>query len=391
MIAYKCLRLVPFWVSAAFLFAACDDDDDDDAAPADASTDVILDCALPSGEDASTSTEDASSQTEDAATGPRAATLNELEKNMELKLFDQTVYLSTGSKHGLFALRIPGELWLITYADFANGEVTFDATNTGKQSDETDAAKAITDHLAEGIRLSFRVDLDGTLLYAVNGSEYSEAVKASAAVQRDTVSKAEEIKDKIYTCTDGEAKQIFTFFDSAYIVETLAGEEVTFWQAGRYDIQRATLLMRPFYSGKPSDSIYLYRVGTDHSIAPQNGTASTVEATGYAYEQASDFVGDWVSSRGGIDWKFSLKADGTFGLTASEGGQKIEDKSGVWEIYGYQMMMQNQSCLHSGCTSGIHGQLQTGTVDRETGRISGFSFIHSDPDTPAIPTSFDAQ
>jgi hypothetical protein len=38
----------------------------------------------------------------------------------------------------------------------------------------------------------------------------------------------------------------------------------------------------------------------------------------------------------------------------------------------------------------MYGQLQTGTVDRETGKISGFSFAHHDKDTPRIPTSFEA-
>ena len=41
--------------------------------------------------------------------GSRAAKLEDLEKNMELKLFDKTVSLSTGSKQGIVALRIPDE------------------------------------------------------------------------------------------------------------------------------------------------------------------------------------------------------------------------------------------------------------------------------------------
>ena len=101
-------------------------------------------------------------------------------------------------------------------------------------------------------------------------------------------------------------------------------------------------------------------------------------------------MGDWVASRDGIDWKFALKADGTFELTAHEGESQVDSKSGDWEIYGYHMMMHNKSCLHSeSCSPSIHGQLQTGPVDRETGKISGFSFIHSDSGTPAIPTSFE--
>ena len=72
----------------------------------------------------------------------------------------------------------------------------FNKDNTGQQSVETDATKIITGHLNEGFKLSFKIDKEGKLLYAVNGSnDYSEAVKASVAVQKDKVTKADDIKD----------------------------------------------------------------------------------------------------------------------------------------------------------------------------------------------------
>ncbi len=326
--------------------------------------------------------------------GPRAAKLTDLEKNIELKLFDQTVYLSTGSKLGLVALRIPDEMWLVTYTDFANGEVKFVDGNVGKQYAETDAVKKILEKVKTGITISFIVDKDGVVKYAVNGSkEYSEAVKASVAVLKGKVSKAEDIKDKIYKCTDGDTTRTFTFFDNSYIVENGVGDKVAYWIGGHYDIQRSTLLMRPVYYNKSVYSMFTYSVGTDNTIAPSDGKAMNcnVEASDYAYEKASDFVGEWQASNNGIDWEFSLKADGTFELAAFEGNKNVESKTGVWEVYGYHMMMRNTGCLHrETCTSSIHGQLQTGPIDKATNKISGFSFIHSDPDTPKIPTSFDA-
>lgn len=326
--------------------------------------------------------------------GPRAAKLTDLEKNIELKLFDQTVYLSTGSKLGLVALRIPDEMWLVTYTDFANGEVKFVDGNVGKQYAETDAVKKILEKVKTGITISFIVDKDGVVKYAVNGSkEYSEAVKASVAVLKGKVSKAEDIKDKIYKCTDGDTTRTFTFFDNSYIVENGVGDKVAYWIGGHYDIQRSTLLMRPAYYNKSVYSMFTYSVGTDNTIAPSDGKAMNcnVEASDYAYEKASDFVGEWQASNNGIDWEFSLKADGTFELAAFEGNKNVESKTGVWEVYGYHMMMRNTGCLHrETCTSSIHGQLQTGPIDKATNKISGFSFIHSDPDTPKIPTSFEA-
>ena len=48
--------------------------------------------------------------------------------------------------------------------------------------------------------------------------------------------------------------------------------------------------------------------------------------------------------------------------------------------------------VYGGIDNRVGGEIevQTGPIDRETGKISGFSFIHSDSNTPAIPTSFDA-
>lgn len=338
-----------------------------------------------------------SSSSADEPKGAHAAKLADLEKNYELKIFDQTVYLSTGSKQGLIALRIPDEMWLVTYTDFANGEVKFVDGNVGKQYAETDAVKKILEKLKDGFTISFIVDEGGTVKYAVGGSkEYSEAVKASVAVQKDKVSKAADIKDKIFECTDGDTTRTFTFFDNSYIVENAADGKVAYWIGGHYDIQRSTLLMRPAYYNKSVYSMYAYSVGSDNTISSSNGETTTtmnckVEASEYEYEKASDFVGEWQAKKDNIDWEFTLKADGTYELAGFEGTKNVESKNGVWEIYGYHLMMRNKGCLHPDkCTTSIHGQLQTGPIDKATNKISGFSFIHSDPDTPKIPTSFDA-
>ena len=325
-----------------------------------------------------------SSSSVDVPAGAHAAKLADLEKNYELKIFDQTVYLSTGSKQGLVALRIQDELWLVTYTDFANGEVKFVDGNVGKQYAETDGVKKILEQLKakDGFTISFIVDKDNVVKYAVNGSkEYSEAVKA-----------------RIFECTDGDTTRTFTFFDNSYIVENAAGGKVAYWIGGHYDIQRSTLLMRPAYYNKPVYSMYAYSVGSDNSISSSNGETTTtmnckVEASEYEYEKASDFVGEWQAQKDGFDWEFSLKADGTYELVAFEGNNEnsVEFKKGSWEIYGYHLMMHNKRCQNpEKCTSSIHGQLQTGPIDKATNKISGFSFIHSDPDTPKIPTSFDA-
>ena len=330
--------------------------------------------------------------------GTRAAKLEDLQKNYELMLFDQTVYLSTGSKQGVLALRIPDELWVVTYTDFAGGVVSFKKDKAGLQYSETDAVKKIIGKMDAGFKISFVVkeadnaDEDDTILYSVDGGDYSEAFKASVAVQTGKVSKAEAIQKKIYECADGDSTRTFKFFDSSYIYETSIDGQVVNWNAGRYDIQRNTLLMIPLYYVGSSRTMFTYSVGTDDAITAYNGEKlnCTVEDVEYAYENAEDFVGEWVKTQDGVDWTFTLNADGTSKLEAFEGSKRVELKSGTWEVYGYYMVIDFNKLLNPGSTTSMYGQLQTGTVDRETGKISGFSFVHHDKGTPRIPTSFEA-
>ena len=325
--------------------------------------------------------------------GTRAAKLTDLEKNVELKLFDQTVYMSTGSKKGVIALRIPDEMWAVTYTDFANGVVSFDTLNTGMEYVKTDAVSKILEKRKAGFKISFVVDKDSTVLYSVDGSEYSEAVKTSVATQKGKVSKADSIKNKIYECADGDTTKVYRFFDGSYIYENSVGDKVVNWHAGRYDIQRSTLLMIPFYYVGEVRTLFNHSVGTDNTITKISGGTlnCTVEGIEYEYEKAEDFVGEWVAKKDGLDWTFTLTADGTSKLEAREGTKTVERKTGTWEIYGYYMVIDNNTFLNaSSITTAIYGQLQTGPIDPETGKISGFSFIHNDPDEPHIPTSFDA-
>ncbi|MBR6449288.1 MAG: hypothetical protein IKS96_05005 [Fibrobacter sp.] len=322
--------------------------------------------------------------------GARAAKLEDLEKNIELNLFGQKVFLSTGSKQGLIALRIPDELWIITYTDFANGIVKFEKDNVGIQYSDTDAAKAIKNKLDDGFKLSFIVDKDGVAKYAVDDSkEYSEAVKASVALQSGKVSKAEDVKDKVYKCTDGDTTRAFTFFDNSYILENSVADKVVKWIGGHYDIQRSTLLMRPaYYNAKSMTTMFGYTVGTDNTITSTGSDAKAMSCTvknlgDITYPEGNKIVGEWQALDNGIEWQFTLKADGTYELAAFENNKNIEAKTGIWEIYGNQLMMRNKGCMNTDkCTTSIHGEVKS--------EANGFSFKHSDPDTPKIPTAFEA-
>ena len=277
-------RFLALLISSAFMFAACGDDSssasDSFTEESSSSNEDDSSSSLRAEDDSSSSGKDdakSSSSVEVVPEGARIAKLEDLLKNMELKLFDQTVYLSTGSKQGVLALRIPDELWVVTYTDFADGVVDFRKDNAGLQYSETDAVKKIIGKMDAGFKISFVVkeadnaDEDDIILYYVDGGDYSEAIKASVAVQKGKVSKAEVIQNKIYECADGDSTKIFKFLDSSYAYETSVGDNVVNKHEGHYDIQRSTLLMLPLREEDASLSMFIYSVGTDSTIASKAG------------------------------------------------------------------------------------------------------------------------
>ena len=315
-----------------------------------------------------------------APDGEHVATIEELKKNMELDLFGDKVFLSTGSKQGFFALRIPDELWVVTYIDFENGEVVFKEGAVGMEYANTDAAKRVKEKTKEGITISFKVDKEGVLKYAVNGSAYSDVVEAKVSLPSGKVSKAETITNKVYTCKDGDTTRTFTFFDNSYIVENVANEKAVSWIGGHYDIQRSTLLMRPAYYDKPIYTMYSYVVGEDNTIAPSNGKSMscTVKDNAVTYIKKSDIANEWQFVDQDVEWTFNIKPNSEFELEGYENRKNVEVKTGFWEIYGNQLMMRNKGCLNPDkCSSSVHGAV-TITSD-------GMEFKHSDPDTPKIP------
>lgn len=283
-------RFLALLISSAFMFAACGDDSSstsvdpssEESSSSEKSSDKSSSSKKKKKPSSSVSDENSSSSEAPESSssfvvvvpeGARIAKLEDLLKNMELKLFDQTVYLSTGRKQGLMAFRIPDELWVVTYTDFADGVVSIEKGNSGVQYSETDAAKKIVEKVNEGFKMSFVVDAEDRILYSVDGSDYSEAIKASVAVQKDKLSKADSIQNKIYECSDGDSTKIFKFLDGSYAYETSVGDNVVNKHEGHYDIQRSTLLMLPLREEDASLSMFIYSVGTDSTITSQAGVS----------------------------------------------------------------------------------------------------------------------
>ena len=320
-------KILPFLISSAFLFAACGDDSSStsadpsteessesqdsssskDGSKSSSSKKVDAKSSSSTKSDARSSStkkdddKSSSSTPQDSSEeNSSAPKLEDLEKNYELKLFDQTVYLSTGSKQGFIALRIPDEMWVVTFTDFTNGMVTFREGTVGYENANTDAANKIINELAGGFTLEFTVDEEDKIQYSVNGSDSSsDAVKASVAVQKGKVSKADAIQNKIYECTDGDSTRIFNFYKSSYTYETSVDNNVANWHAGRYDIQRNTLLMLPLHNEGWSSSMFAYSVSTNNTITIKSDESlnCAVKDVEQDYENDADFVDEWVAAK----------------------------------------------------------------------------------------------
>ena len=320
-------KILPFLISSAFLFAACGDDSSStsadpsteessesqdsssskDGSKSSSSKKVDAKSSSSTKSDARSSStkkdddKSSSSTPQDSSEeNSSAPKLEDLEKNYELKLFDQTVYLSTGSKQGFIALRIPNELWVVTFTDFTNGKVTFREGNVGYENTNMDAAKKIVGKLASGFSLEFSISDDDKIMYSVNGSDSSsQAIKAGAPVQKGKVSKADAIQNKIYECTDGDSTRIFNFYKSSYTYETSVDNNVANWHAGRYDIQRSTLLMLPLHSEGWSSSMFAYSVSTNNTITIKSDESlnCAVKDVEQDYENDADFVDEWVAAK----------------------------------------------------------------------------------------------
>ena len=330
---------------------------------------------------ASSSSVAASSSSVEVPAGARTAKLEDLEKNLLLDdVLGDSIYLSTGSKKGVFALRIPDQMWAVTYSDFANGVIDFsDAGMAAVSNEKVDKVKQAID---KGLKISFIVD-DGKVKYAVNDSKtYREATKASVTLPAGALSDASKLVNKVYSCTDGDTTKVFNFFDGTYILEKKLSNKVVDWFAGNYDVQRGTLLMLPqFFVGKVY-SLYNFTVGSaDNKISGNNGVSMscTVEAKTVKTVDKTQLVGEWQAYENGVSWELSVTANGEYKFLAYEGTKNVEHKKGVWSIYGDNLLMRNTGCLNTSTCS----TLFRGTIEEQT--ANGFKFKHDDTDTPHIP------
>lgn len=342
------------------------------------------------GDSSSDSKGDSSSSSSvEVPKGARAATLEDLGKNMSLgKMFGTSVYLATGAKHGLFSLWVPDTAWVVAGSSFDNGVLEINKSTAAIMGlsgpSVVDSMKAL---LADGVTINFIVNDKDSLQFSMDGGKtYANVGSASVKTNSAKMSQGDDLKGVRLTCKNDKKTDVYSFYEGRYYLETVSGDKVEAWSAGYYDIQRSYLLMLPkFFEGR-TNSLYSFFVEPEtYTMSFYGNVENKCEKSTFKFESidASDLVNEWEAVDGGLEWNLEYQSNGYFSVYARKGGDTQQSKEGYWDVYGDVLFMHATGCKDpSSCTQDVKG------VVSELDPKVGFEFAHSDTDEPVMPTTW---
>lgn len=358
----------------------------DSKSPTD-SDDILSSGGSSTKSSSSKGAESSSSVSEEIPEGARAATLDDLERNMELTdFFGTKAYLATGTKLGLFSIWVPDTAWIAAPSDFEDGVIDFSLASAATINIKgvTDSVQALAaENSTRTIR--FIVNEDDQLQYTLDGKKYKDVKSTTVKTTSGIISKGDSLASKKLECTDGDgAEETYYFYDGRYIVENESGEDGG-WSAGYYDIHRGKLLMRPLFYTARIYSLFTATVNKDFGIEFTTGKSLTCDMSELEYDEISEskLAQEWDASVDGVDWTFTLGDDTSFELKAYKGSDGVELKKGIWDVYGDNLMLKVTGCLNKGCTTAVKGKVTKFDPKK------GFKYAHSDTDKPNIPTEWE--
>ena len=355
------------------------------------SDDILSSATDKDGSSSSTEPESSSSFEIDLPKGARAATLDDLEKNMTLKgLFGRDIYLATGEKHGLFSLWIPDTAWLAAPSDFKDGVLKFSQGAITSIKIDYDAIKSMEKLVEKDSDHSMRfiVNEDDQLQYSLDGGEYKDVGETSVKKNSSVVWNGDSLASKELFCKTGENTFTgYSFYKGRYVATDVVrndkktNDSLVSWSAGYYDIHRGKLLMRPLFYSAPVYALVSASVSSDYktlTISAED-VSCTLSELKYNEVPAADLEGEWESDEGGLAWSLDLRTDRTFEVKAFKGNENKALKQGTWDVYGNQLLMKVTGCLGGKCTPAVIGSVSKWKAG------SFFNYGNSDPDDPPIP------
>ena len=344
-----------------------------------------------SSEISSSSVEESSSSVDASLPkGARAATLEDLEKNISLgNLFGTKAYLAVGAKHDVYSIWVPDTAWIGFHSEFKDGSVSFGG-NSGYYAgiDGDKVTDAVGEFWKKGGSIRFIVNADEKLQFALNGEDFQDAEAVKVPVSKNALSDGDKLDGVKLECKNGDEKVTYSFYEGRFLQES-NGEEGAEWAAGYYDIQRSKLLLLPaFFNTKGYIPLTTMTVDSDFNLVSVTGDAYRCSKSNFEYEdlEASELAGEWVADDEGLDWTLTLSKNGEYSLDAKKAGNTEELKVGNWDVYGDLLVVRNTKCKDpSQCVRAAKG------VVSHFDAAVGFDFDHSDTDTPAVPKTWTVQ
>ena len=392
------LTVLPTALAATMMFCACGDDSSSGASNVEYGDDSSSSVEEKSSSSSSEKVKDdsSSSKEESVKKKARAATLDDLQKNMSLgEMFGTEVFLATGTKQGLFSLWITDPVqnidsaWIAVRSDFEGGVLKVEKGKGSFMGTNSSSADAMSKFLEKSGKLKFIVNEEDQLQVSVNGGDYVNVEKATVYTSKNWLSDANDLQGLKLSCKNGDIKQVYSFYNGRYIAEETEAESVS-WSAGYYDIQRSYLLMLPVSFNNKVLSMVAAQVKSDYTINMISGDSLKCEKSALKFGEIDreKLVGQWAADGDGYDWLMVLEENGKYSMTAYYGRTLKESRSGVWDIYGDQLLIENTACLDKGDGSEC-ATIVSGTVKKDK---SGLTFKHNDKDnSPAVPTVWTAR
>lgn len=369
------LAIWPAAVAATMMFSACGSDDN--------SSNVEREEGASSGveENSSSSEESSSSEAREVPEGTRAATLDDLQKNMSLgEMFGSSIYLATGAKLGMFSLWIPDTAWIAVHSEFKDGVLEYGTSNGSIITTNVSVSDSMEAFFKKGGKIEFIVKGE-TLQYSINGSDYADVEKVDVKTSSNWISDGTALQGVRLACENEEKTQNYSFYKGRYVVEETV-DDASNWSAGYYDIQRSHLLMTPVFFDKTPYALVSAQVKASFDLVMDTGAEFKCKKSTFEYDEIEreGLMGEWVAVEDGLDWTMNLKKSGEYSLNAVEGVASKDVRQGKWDVYGDVLLVKNTTCATpSKCSKSVKGTLE-GFDPKE-----GFTYKHTDGSTPVMP------
>ena len=338
-------------------------------------------------DESSSSIESSSSEEESSSSaGPviRAATLDDLEKNMVIKdMFNKDVNFSTGSKNGVFSLWLPGDsyeaAWVVVHSDFKDGVIDFSNSEssyaTTRSGSEVESLIGLVDS-KEKIKFIVKEEDEDSKLFCVFKKDTLDVATEKVKVKPKTLTSGDSLASKRLVCTSGDTTSTFSFYDGAYLLKQVVSDSETVtsedWNVGFYDIQRNRLLLMTKFMKKSARSLWTLEVSDEYTMSTVSGEKTECKAEGFKPGKVDEakLVAEWDAvDENDVAWTMSLKDDGNFKILANEGF--LENREGEWALFGDVLVLHVSACLNKGCLS-VVGTVSDFKADK------GFKYEHTE-------------